>query len=135
MISTFKDIEGIDHCLYGNHRLVPLAQSLTRVLRILFPTDESLTHTVAKIEHIASEFSEIDSDSYSYRYPIDKGGNSSTKHHQVVNLMALHETMQDLLRDMDAIDFGMDIETNKCQEVYEVLQEVQRILSGQGQTT
>jgi len=129
ILSAFKDIEGIDSCLHNRHRLIPLAQSAGRVCQALFPADQSLLHIVNKAGRIASEFEEIDSDSYSYRYPIHRQGNASTKHHQLVNLLALHETMRDLLRELDTVDLGLSIETSKAQEIHEVLQEVQSVLS------
>jgi len=129
VLFAFKDINGIDFCLYNNHRLVSLAQNVDRIFRILFPNDQELSNIVAKINRVSSEFEEIDPDSQSYRYPIDKQGNASTKPHQIVNLMALHETMKELLVEMDMIDFGIDVETTKAQEIYEVFEEVRRIRS------
>jgi hypothetical protein len=75
-----------------------------------------------RISAVAHDLSEIDPDSYSYRYPIDRDGNPSTKPHQTLNLEALSNVMGDLLYGMKSIDFGLEVETSRAQEVYELLQ-------------
>jgi hypothetical protein len=129
ILYAFKDIDGMDDHLRNSHRLVPLAQGATQVFKRLFPGDQALLRKAAKIELVSSEFEEIDQDSYSYRYPIDKQGNASTKPHQIVNLSALHKALNEVLEGIDTIDFGMDVEESKAQGIYEVLEEVQNFLS------
>ena len=68
------------------------------------------------------EFSEIDPRSDGYRYPIDSKGERSTKEHQMINLRAFADRMSSVLEDLDAIHFGLDIETDVAQEVYEAVE-------------
>ena len=67
----------------------------------------------------AEEFEQIDKNSFSYRYPIDKKGKPSTKHHQVVNLCALYNSMQEMLNELARIDFSFDAEKYEAEEKYE----------------
>lgn len=70
---------------------------------------------------VAKDFSEIDPDSYAYRYPIDRGGKYSTKQNQIANLRSLATHMDKLLSTLEIIDLGVNIETDLAQEVYELL--------------
>jgi hypothetical protein len=124
LLAAFKGFDDIDASLYNNHRLTLLSEKAAAILRRLFPDDEALGHTVDSMLTVASEFSDIDPDSYAYRYPIDKQGRLSTNPHQVINLEALHRTMKELLEKLAVIDFGLDVETAKAQEVWEILEEL-----------
>lgn len=117
LLTAFKRFDDIDTSLYNNHRLTPLSEKAAAILRRLFPDDEILEHIVDSMLIIASEFSDIDPDSYAYRYPIDKQGNPSTNPDQVINLEALHRTMKELFENLAIIDFGLDVETAKAREV------------------
>jgi hypothetical protein len=122
LILAFKGMENLDSSLYNNHKLVPLAKSCALIMKKLFPNDNELHKTMDLIELVAIEFQEIDPDSFSYRYPIDKKGNASTRHHQVLNLRIIYEVMEKMQDHLDAIDFGLDIEMSTSQEVYEELE-------------
>ena len=39
--------------------------------------------------------------------------------------------MQELLNELEAVDFGMDIEASQVQEVYEIIQEAQDIIASE----
>jgi len=88
----------------------------------LFPDDESLRQTIAMVTKTCQEFSEIDPRSDGYRYPIDSKGQRSTKRHQVVNLRAFADRMTSVLEDLDTIHFGLNIEADMAQEVYEAVE-------------
>jgi len=124
LLAAFKNMENIDSKLDNRHDLNILSEKATKILKILFPNDHGLELALDKILQISHEFSEIDPNSYSYRYPIDRKGNASTKHHQVVNLESLYKTMTILLEDLDAIDLGIGIETDKAQKLYEILNDL-----------
>jgi len=68
------------------------------------------------------EFSEIDPRSESYRYPTDRKGQRSSKKHQVVNLSSFAGRMSSVLKDLDTIRFGLNIEMDMAQEVYETIE-------------
>jgi hypothetical protein len=120
-LCAFKNIDLMDAKLHHNHDLIQLADLGTRLLLKLFATEPGIDKLVGAIKTIAREFHEIDSTSFSYRYPIDKSGNYSTKEHQVVNILSIHRNMDKLLNDLEIVNFGLDIDTDQAQEVYELL--------------
>lgn len=124
LILAFKGMEGLDTSLYNNHKLVPLAKSCSSIMKNLFPTDAELHEIMELIELAAAEFQEVDSDSFSYRYPIDKKGKASTKHHQTLNLRVIYEVMEKIQDHLDTIDFGLDIEMCNSQKAYEEIEEL-----------
>lgn len=122
LLCAFTQIEDVNTKLDNRHRLDNTAKVAIAILRKLFPADDSLKIFTKDIQQVADEFCQIDSDSYSYRYPIDTKGNYSTTMHQIVNLEALHATMEIMINGLEAIDIGIDIETNIAQNVYEILE-------------
>ena len=120
-LCAFKNIDLMDAKLYHNHDLSQLADLATKLLLRLFPSDPDIRKLTGSIKTIAKEFGEIDPTSFSYRYPIDKNGNYSTKKHQVVNILSVHKNMDKLLSDLEIVNFGLDLETDQAQELYELL--------------
>lgn len=116
---VFKGVEDIGVKLYNTHNLVKLAENAEKILLKAFPDDQSLHEFIKDVVSTAQEFSNIDPDSYSYRYPISTKGNHSTRKGQSVNLSSLSEHMDSILESLDAINFGLDLETDIAQEVYE----------------
>jgi hypothetical protein len=131
LISFFKDSQRLDCKFVFKHRLIPLADTFKKICEVLFSSDQALLQLASKVYHHAVEFEQIDSDSFGYRYPIDTKGNPSTKHHQVVNLLALHNSMKKLLDELGIVDFGFDIEVSQAQEIYEIIQEAQSIIASE----
>lgn len=121
LLMAFKFLSDIDTKLHNNHDLIFLSEKAVAVLQRLFPDDGSINQLAEDILNISSEFSEIDPNSFAYRYPIDRHGNPSTRPNQVVNLKRLCCTMNKVLDDLDTLDFGLQVETNQAQEVYEIL--------------
>ena len=76
------------------------------------------------VKQTAKEYHEIDGTSYSYRYPVNKQGEESTSHHQVVNMRSLCTTMEDILTQLETINFGLEIESDIAQKAYEVLSNI-----------
>lgn len=70
---------------------------------------------------VAEEYSELDINSFSYRYPIDITGSYPTKKNQLVNITSLTDCMEDLLDSIEAINFGLNIETDRVKELFEIL--------------
>ena len=79
----------------------------------------------------AIEFEQIDRDSFGYRYPIDTKGNPSTKPHQIINLLAFHNSMKELLGELRIVDFGLDIEVFQAQEIYGFFKEAQAVIASE----
>src|SRR5882724_10966194 len=70
----------------------------------------NLRRAVLVVTETCREFSEIDPRSESYRYPTDRKGQRSSKKHQVVNLSSFAGRMSSVLKDLDTIRFGLNIE-------------------------
>jgi hypothetical protein len=121
-LSAFRGLEDIDARLFNHHELGELSKLAASALRKLFPNDDALEQVVQTTLTISTEFSEIDYTSFSYRYPVDKQGKPSTKHHQVCNLGAMYASLSRLMEDLDTIDFGLGIAIDDAQEIYEMLE-------------
>ena len=128
LISFFKSEESIYSKGIYQHFLVPLAKAFLKMCQVLFPTENTLLQFAYKVCDYAKDFEQIDSGSYSYRYPIDKKGKPSTKPHQIVNLQAFHNSMKELLTELEAVDFGFDIEASQAQSIYEIFEETQAMM-------
>jgi hypothetical protein len=131
LISFFKGSQSVDCQFVYKHRLKPLAETLQKILTAFFPSDQPLLQHANKILQYAVEFEQIDKNSFGYRYPIDTEGNHSTSPDQVVNLLALHNSMQELLGELDTILFGFDIEASQAQEVYAIIREARIIIASE----
>ena len=135
LICFFQDKQRIDCQFIYKHRLEPLADTFQKICKVLFPFDEELLQLANKVYLHAVEFEQIDRDSYGYRYPIDKKGNPSTQRNQIVNLSAFHNSMYELLSELEVVDFGLDVEALQAQEIYEIIQEAQRIIASENGDT
>ena len=127
LLSAFKGLDNIDQKLYNHHKLGPLAVIAQNILKRIFPHDNELIIISEKMVVIAKEFDEIDKDSYSYRYPIDTVGNSSTTRNQIVNMESLSQNMNKLLEELGNINIGLGIETDIAQEVYEMIEAIKDV--------
>jgi hypothetical protein len=116
---AFKGVEDIGEKLYNTHDLVKLAKNAETILLKAFPDDQSLHKFIQDVVSTAQEFSEIDPDSYSYRYPISTKGDYSTRKGQSLNLSSLSDYMETILENLDTINFGLNLETDIAQEVHE----------------
>ena len=103
------------------------------LLERLFPHDESLRAVTAEITKTCHEFSDIDSRSDGYRYPIDSKGHCSTKKHQVINLGSFAEHMSSVLEKLDIVHGGLYIETDLAQETYKAVEDLLSSLSDREQ--
>lgn len=122
LLEAFKYLDVVDRGLQNSHDLRWLSKIVETVLARLFPGDESLRQTIAMVTETCHEFSEIDPRSDGYRYPIDSKGQRSTKRRQVVNLGSFADRMSSVLKELDIIHFGMDVETDLAEEVYEAFE-------------
>ena len=124
LISAFQFSPSADGNLRNDHRLPPLASGAAQLLALLFPNDASLRMLMREISAICNDWNDLDPRSYAYRYPIDTQGKPSTKRHQVVNLRSLAFRMSKVLESLETLHFGLDIETDKAQEIYETVQQI-----------
>lgn len=121
LIMAFRQMNDINHKLQNNHDLVELCKVATAILEIVLPNDPYLKQLTNKLETIIVEFSEIDPSSFGYRYPIDKKGYASTSKHLVANLQSVRQNLNPLLEDLDTLNFGLNIESDQAQDIYELL--------------
>ena len=135
LISFFNGSPGVDCKSIHKHWLIPLAETFKQVCHIIFPLNGKLRQLSEKVLHYATEFEQIDKDSFGYRYPIDTKGNSSTEHNQVVNLLALHNSMKELLGELEIVDLGLDVEASEAQKIYEILQDAENIMASKNGET
>lgn len=122
-LCAFNNINLASSKLVLNHKLVGLSAQVENLLLVLFDNDPDILRIVKDVNQIAKEFYEIDQDSFSYRYPIDKKENHSTKKHQVVNIESVHINMNKILKDLEVINFGLDLETCQIEKIYDLLNE------------
>ncbi len=122
LLAAFKFDDDIDGKLKNTHDLNQLSQIVSELLSKLFPEDGNLRDVIALVKKTCFEFSGLDEKSDSYRYPIDNKGYHSTERHQVVNLRALANRLSSILKDLNVICFGLNIEVDKAQEVCEIIQ-------------
>jgi len=119
LLAGFTGANKIAHGLQNRHDLRQLSGIVEGVCARLFPEDEGLRKALATVTQTCQDFSGIDPDSYAYRYPIDRKGLPSTKKHQAVNLGAFADRMSSVLEALDTVRFGLNIETDRAQAVYE----------------
>jgi len=121
-LAAFRRMDDINNQLKNDHDLVSLSRTAGQVLSLLFPNDVMLARLKTSVAVTCKDWSQIDPRSDAYRYPIDTKGRPSTKKHQVVNLRALATRMATILEDLNTVHFGLDIETHKAQELYEIME-------------
>ncbi len=63
--------------------------------------------------------------------PLTRKVTNATSPNQLVNLLALHNSMQELLGELATIDFGFSIEISQAKEVYVIAQEAQTIIASE----
>ncbi|WP_420640567.1 hypothetical protein [Candidatus Leptofilum sp.] len=129
LIAYFKSVEGEDFQYTPTHRLEPLATIFQKICATLFPSDADISQLADKVTKFASEFSQIDKDSFGYRYPTTKSGGNATNRHQMVSLSSFHNSMEELLNELEIITFGFDVEESRLQEIYEAVQNLNAFAS------
>ncbi len=119
-LCKLKNITNINNKLYNNHDLENLACDAKKILDVLF-NDYEIGNMLKRLISFAKEFSEIDPNSYSYRYPIDKKGDCSTPRNQAVNIESIYTNMNKILNEINIIDFGLNIETDQIEAIRKIL--------------
>jgi hypothetical protein len=123
-IAAFRRIRDVEHRLHNDHDVQRLAQIAGHLLERLLPEDRGLHKAFSDAKRTAREFSQIDPRSYAYRYPVDISGKQSTERHQVVNLRAVAQTMSSILELLGTIHFGLSIELDDAQAVYDSVEDL-----------
>jgi len=68
-------------------------------------------------EHVIREFSQIDPDSFSFRYPIDKQGGKTLKGVTHINIRRLALHIDELSKDLDGASTGISVYLDWQQEM------------------
>ncbi len=124
LLSAFRRMDDIDSKLYKQHKLPPLATRARHILLKLFPKDLDLKLIADDLLDVAREISVIDDSSYVYRYPIRPDGSPSVARTQTVNLVDLSSRMNSILNQLEVIDFGLNLETEMAQDIYEIVESI-----------
>ena len=106
-LGALREIESIRNELYNKHKLADLVEAAAASLNILFPGDAMLSTLVPKCRLTCLELSQIDPDSFSFRYPMDKKGMYATKVHLTLNLSSFALHMSSVLEDLGTVRFGL----------------------------
>ncbi|MBI2059332.1 MAG: hypothetical protein HYT87_06120 [Nitrospirae bacterium] len=122
-LAAYRCMDEINEQLQINHNLAELSRVAGKVLSLLFPNDEMLNRVNATVAAICADWSKIDPGSFAYRYPIVTKGLPTTERNQTVSLRALSTHMAAVLEDLDTVQFGLDMETYKAQELYGILEQ------------
>ncbi|MDX1959648.1 MAG: hypothetical protein SFU98_13820 [Leptospiraceae bacterium] len=96
--------------LLNMHDLNILSTKANNILKEIFYEDLEIMKLSEEIIQTSKEFSDIDPYSFSFRYPIDTKGKSISRKH--MNLKSTNIHMNKLLKKIDIIDFGIDIQTD-----------------------
>lgn len=115
-LAAYRYVADIDDRLHNTHDLMKLAAALATVLTTVCPEDEFVEELISRTNTTAREWSALDPESFSYRYPIKRDGSRSAQPHQVVNLRSLAEHVSPLLDDLDTLQFGMGAEIDMAQD-------------------
>lgn len=124
LLCAFQEMGRIDSNLYNSHFLPLLAGKACKILGSLFPDDQDIKQLMDDLLSTAKDLSDIDENSYVYRYPIRKDGSACVNQTQIVNLEELSSRMNCVLNKLDILDFGLDVEIEKARIIYEILERI-----------
>lgn len=109
-----KEIIREGNCLLKNgksfpphHRIHDLWPAVKGIIRNVF--EKKNIAEFEFVEHVISEFSNVDPESFSFRYPTDKDGNNSTKNITHINLRHLSENIEKVSTYLDSVSFNISV--------------------------
>ena len=108
----------------ANHNLEKQADLVIKALGILFANETELQNFLNNTLRItAKELSDLDPDSFNYRYPTAKDLTAPKFRTQLtnVNLRDLAVHMEEVFEHLEAISFGIDISEQQQQELLQIL--------------
>lgn len=123
LLASYENLELIDDNLNNpkknkTHDLISISKKSTAILSEIFSTDSDILDLCEKIKKNSIQLDAIDKGSYSYRYPIDNLGNTSTIKNQTVDLVKLGIELDELFEELDTLSFGLQFKT---QELYNII--------------
>jgi hypothetical protein len=114
--------QSIEEKLANTHNLPKLAEPTKALLMRVFPNDHGLHAVLESMSETASQWNQLDPTGESYRYPITRSGDRATSEHQIANMRSIATAMTKLLTDLEAIHFGLNIETDLVEDMIEHMQ-------------
>lgn len=91
-----------------HHRINKLWETAKEIIKKVF-SDEKEHPDLSLIEHVISEYSKIDPDSFSFRYPFDKSGKNILEGINYINLRHLSEYIDKFGEAIDNISFVISV--------------------------
>ena len=114
--------------LFKHHRLltlIPPVRAIFHAMQWNFAFEGSEVASFAEFEHFVRMLDSIDSGSYSFRYPINRGRQAILQHHLTINIPNFAKIMDPLLSLLEgaamAIDEAFDIAAEAAHELQEYL--------------
>lgn len=117
----FQQTSFADENLQLSHKLTPLSNLFIKMCKRKYKHDMDLLNIANKTHKIAKEFEDIDSDSYGYRYPVNKKFQLSTKPNQRINLYKFTTELDNLFEEFESISLGLDMDLSIAQDIYETM--------------
>ena len=110
--------------LFKHHGLLTLILPVRAIFHAMqwnFALEESELASFTEFEHFVRRLDSIDSGSYSFRYPIDPGGQAVLQHHLTINIPNFAKIMDPLLGLLEGaaimLDESFDIAAEAAHEV------------------
>ena len=91
-----------------HHRIKTLWPTAKKILIEIF-NDKDDTAELSFAEHVIMEFSNIDPESFSFRYPLDKSGNNPLEGTRYINLRHLSDCISKFAEVMDSASMGISV--------------------------
>jgi hypothetical protein len=91
-----------------HHKLQPLYLTAKEIIKKAF-SEEEHPPDLSLVDHIIAEFSEIDPESISFRYPFDKSGRNLLEKITHINLKHLSENIDQFGEHIDTISFVISV--------------------------
>jgi hypothetical protein len=126
ILISFENLEIIDKKLNDpknnkTHDLIYLNEKCSIVLTELFPKISEVLFLNVELKDLCLKISELDKNSFSYRYPIDNIGNYSTKPNQAIDLNELSIKFNNIFGIIENLSFGIFIEIEHLRPIIEDL--------------
>ena len=108
IILKFENKDNLISKLIKSHDLMSLFNKFKQILVSLFPDDQSLLMEITKIDEFLEEFSIIDKESFSFRYPINNSGEPNFSKALLLNLESIKIRSNSILEKFETISFMIE---------------------------
>ena len=101
-----------------HHKISILYQTAKEIIKKVF-SDDSEPPDLSFVDHIISEYSQIDPESFSFRYPYDKSGRNLLQGTTHINVRHLSENIKSFGEVIDNISFAISVYLDQKREFSE----------------